>query len=61
MFQLIFAIPSNIFMRYIGPTGHLSLSMLAWGSLTIGMAFVKTARDLLAVQALLVRNSNLYN
>ncbi|CAF1100878.1 unnamed protein product [Rotaria sordida] len=37
---LIFAIPSNILMRYLGATRHLSLSMLAWGSITVGLAFI---------------------
>ncbi|CAF1101377.1 unnamed protein product [Rotaria sordida] len=37
---LIFAIPSSILMRYIGATRYLSLSMLAWGSITVGLAFV---------------------
>lgn len=60
LFQLIFAIPSHLFMRYIGPTGHLSLSLIAWGTLTIGMAFAKKARELLAIQALLVSELSLY-
>ena len=59
LFQLIFAIPSNIFMRYIGPTGYLSLSMIAWGSLGIGAAFVKNGRELIAIQFLLVNDLNL--
>ena len=54
LFQLIFAISSNIFMRVIGPSRYLSLSMLAWGGLTVGMAFVKNARELLAVRVLRV-------
>ena len=58
LFQLIFAIPSNIFMRYIGPTSYLSLSVLIWGTLTIGMAFVKDVQDLIIVQILLVSELN---
>ena len=47
-------------MRYIGPTGYLSLSFIAWGALTIGAAFVNNARELFIVQFLLVSDSNLY-
>ncbi|CAF1229797.1 unnamed protein product [Rotaria sordida] len=50
---LIFAIPSNILMRYLGATRHLSLSMLAWGSITVGLAFVRNAQQLLSVKFLL--------
>lgn len=46
-------------MRYIGPTGYLSLSMIAWGSLGIGAAFVKNGRELIAIQFLLVNDLNL--
>ena len=60
LFQLIFAIPSNIFMRYIGPTSYLSLSLLAWGALTIGMTFIKNALQLIIVQILFVCNFNLH-
>jgi hypothetical protein len=54
-FQLIFDIPSILLLRIIGPTRYLSWSMIAWGSITIGMAFVKNARELLALRFLLVR------
>ncbi len=47
-------------MRYFGPTRYLSLSMVAWGSITIGMAFVKNARELLCVRFILVRKLNFY-
>ncbi|CAF1381253.1 unnamed protein product [Rotaria sordida] len=50
---LIFAIPSSILMRYIGATRYLSLSMLAWGSITVGLAFVRNAQQLLSVKFLL--------
>jgi hypothetical protein len=45
-------------MRYLGPTLYLSLSMLAWGGITVGMAFVRNARELLAIRVLLVSESN---
>ena len=53
-FQLIFEFPSNILMRCIGSSLYLSLSLLAWGSISVGMAFVKNARELLAVRFFLV-------
>ena len=59
-FQLGFAIPSNILIRYIGPTGYLSLSMIVWGSLTVGMAFIKNALHLQILQFLLVSDLSLY-
>ncbi|CAF2963319.1 unnamed protein product, partial [Rotaria sp. Silwood2] len=40
-------------MRYLGATRYLSLSMLAWGSITVGLAFVRNAQELLSVQFLL--------
>ncbi len=51
---MTFAIPSNILMRYLGPTRYLSVSMIAWGSITVGMAFVKNASELLPVRFILV-------
>ena len=41
-------------MRYIGSTLYLALSMIAWGSITVGMAFVRNAPQLLATRFLLV-------
>jgi hypothetical protein len=41
-------------MRYLGPTRHLSFSIIAWGGITIGLAFVKNAAQLLSVRFLLV-------
>jgi len=41
-------------MHYLGPTRYLSLSMIAWGGITVGMAFVRNAHGLLAVRFLLV-------
>lgn len=54
-FQLIFDIPSILLLRVIGPNRYLSWSMIAWGSITIGMAFVKNARELFVLRFLLVR------
>ena len=54
LFQVLFNIPSNLLMHFIGPTRYLSLSMLAWGSITIGMAFVTNGRQLLILRFLLV-------
>lgn len=48
-------------MRYIGPTGYISLSMIAWGSLTIGGVFVKNGRQLIAVQFFLVSDLNFHD
>ena len=59
-FQFGFAIPSNILMRYIGPTSYLSLSMIVWGSLTVGMAFIKNALHLKVLRFLLVSDLILY-
>ncbi|CAF1257283.1 unnamed protein product [Rotaria sordida] len=50
---LIFAVPSKILMRYLGATRYLSLSLVVWGSITVGLAFVRNARELLSVQFLL--------
>jgi hypothetical protein len=55
LLQLIFGIPSNLLLRFVGPTRYLSLSTIAWGSITIGMAFVRNTRELLIVRFLLVR------
>ncbi|CAF1055815.1 unnamed protein product [Adineta steineri] len=51
---LIFEIPSNVLMRYLGLTSYLSLSMISCGSIAVGMAFVTNARELMIVRALLV-------
>ncbi|CAF4008914.1 unnamed protein product [Adineta steineri] len=50
---LIFEIPSNVLMRYLGLTSYLSLSMISCGSIAVGMAFVTNARELMIVRALL--------
>jgi hypothetical protein len=60
LFQVIFEIPSTILMRYLGSTRYLSLSMLTWGGISVGIAFVRNARELLAVRFLLVSESNFY-
>ncbi|CAF1392168.1 unnamed protein product [Rotaria sordida] len=53
MTYLIFEIPNIAFMRWIGLTYYLSLSLIAWGSISIGLAFVTNARSLMAVRAFL--------
>jgi hypothetical protein len=53
-FQLIFEIPSILVLRFIGPTRYLSLILIIWGGITIGMAFVTNAQQLLIVRFLLV-------
>ncbi|CAF1100666.1 unnamed protein product [Adineta steineri] len=47
---LIFEMPNILLMRYLGPARYLPLSMLAWGGITIGMAFVKNAQALLPLR-----------
>ena len=49
-----------VLMRRIRPVRYLPLSMLAWGGITVGMAFVTNAQGLLAARFLLVSKSNLY-
>lgn len=46
--------PSNLLLRFIGSTPYLVLSMLAWGSLTVGMTFVTNGYQLLIVRFFLV-------
>ncbi|CAF3508881.1 unnamed protein product [Rotaria sp. Silwood1] len=40
-------------MRFIGPTSYLALSLFAWGSITVGMAFVTNGQQLLGIRFLL--------
>ncbi|CAF1060970.1 unnamed protein product [Rotaria sordida] len=49
----IFEIPSTLLLRFLGPTRYLSLSLILWGGITIGMAFVKNSQQLLIVRFLL--------
>ncbi|CAF1174184.1 unnamed protein product [Rotaria sordida] len=49
----IFEIPSTLLLRFLGPTRYLSLSLILWGGLTIGMAFAKNSQQLLIVRFLL--------
>ncbi|CAF1104855.1 unnamed protein product [Rotaria sp. Silwood1] len=51
--QIIFGIPSFLLLRFLGTTRYLSLSMILWGSVMIGMAFVTNARELLVLRFLL--------
>jgi uncharacterized membrane protein len=53
-FQLIFEIPSTLLLRFFGPTRYLSLSLILWGGITVGMAFVTNAQQLLIARFLLV-------
>ena len=41
-------------MRFLGTTRYLSLSMILWGTIMIGTAFVNNARELLILRFLLV-------
>ncbi|CAF3747766.1 unnamed protein product [Rotaria sp. Silwood1] len=50
---IIFGIPSFLLLRFLGTTRYLSLSMILWGSVMIGMAFVTNARELLVLRFLL--------
>ncbi|CAF0923364.1 unnamed protein product [Rotaria sordida] len=50
---LIFEIPSTLLLRFLGPTRYLSLSMILWGGVTVGMAFVNNSQQLLIVRFLL--------
>ncbi len=54
LFQLIFEIPSNRLMILLGSTNYLSLAMILWGSITIGMAFVTNGPELIALRGLVV-------
>ncbi|CAF3778538.1 unnamed protein product [Rotaria sp. Silwood1] len=51
--QIIFGIPSFLLLRFLGTTRYLSLSMILWGSVMIGMAFVTNARELLVLRFIL--------
>ncbi|CAO3682917.1 unnamed protein product [Rhizopus stolonifer] len=51
--QLIFEVPSNIILKRLGATYWLSSIMLVWGGTTLGMAFVKNFRSLLACRLIL--------
>jgi hypothetical protein len=53
-FQLIFEIPSTLVLRFFGPTRYLSLILIIWGGITIGMAFVTNAQQLLIARFILV-------
>jgi hypothetical protein len=53
-FKLIFEIPSTLVLRLFGPTRYLSLSLIVWGGITVGMAFVSNAQQLLIARFLLV-------
>ncbi|CAF3603156.1 unnamed protein product [Rotaria sp. Silwood1] len=50
---LTFAIPSSLILRLLGATRYLSLSLISWGAITIGMAFVTNARQLIVLRFLL--------
>ncbi|CAF1518703.1 unnamed protein product [Rotaria sordida] len=50
---LIFEIPSTLLLRCLGPTRYLSLSLILWGGVTVGMAFVKNSQQLLIARFLL--------
>ncbi|CAF4925698.1 unnamed protein product, partial [Rotaria socialis] len=50
---LLFEIPSNIVLRRFGPTIYLSISMISWGSITVGTAFVNNAVVFIFVRFLL--------
>ncbi|CAF4294781.1 unnamed protein product, partial [Rotaria socialis] len=50
---LFFEIPSNIVLRRFGPTIYLSISMISWGSITVGTAFVNNAVVFIFVRFLL--------
>lgn len=45
-------------MRFLSPTVYLSLSMIVWGGITVGMAFVTNGLQLLIVRCLLVSQLN---
>ncbi|CAF1103900.1 unnamed protein product [Rotaria sordida] len=50
---MIFVIPNIILLRISGPTLYLSVSMILWGTITLGIAFVKNATQLIVVRFLL--------
>ncbi|CAF3937686.1 unnamed protein product [Rotaria magnacalcarata] len=49
----IFAVPSALLILYMGTTIYLTIILLVWGSLSIGMGFVKNVPLLLALRFLL--------
>ncbi|CAM4795923.1 unnamed protein product [Rotaria magnacalcarata] len=48
----IFAVPSALLILYMGTTIYLTIILLVWGSLSIGMGFVKNVPLLLALRFL---------
>jgi small-conductance mechanosensitive channel len=52
--QLIFAIPSCLILRLLGATRYLALSLILWGAITIGMAFITNAYELIILRFFLV-------
>lgn len=50
-------LPSCLILRLIGATSYLALSLILWGALNIGMAFIKSAWALILVRSCLVSQS----
>ncbi|CAF2267595.1 unnamed protein product [Rotaria magnacalcarata] len=50
---LLFEIPSNIVLRLFGPTMYLSISMITWGGITVGMAFANNTVLFICIRFLL--------
>ncbi|CAF4485283.1 unnamed protein product, partial [Rotaria sp. Silwood2] len=47
---MLLEIPSNLIMRYIGPSKFLSIIMIIWGLIMVSMAFVRNAAELLVTR-----------
>lgn len=50
---VVFQFPSTIVIRYLGPRNHLAGITLLWGSVMIGMGFVKSFGQLAALRVIL--------
>jgi len=50
---VVFQFPSTVVVRYLGPRNHLAGITLAWGSVMIGMGFVKDWESLAALRVVL--------
>ncbi|KAM0754529.1 MFS general substrate transporter [Meredithblackwellia eburnea MCA 4105] len=50
---IVFELPSNIILRKLGARNHLTIIVIAWGAIMLGMGWCKTWTQLLACRILL--------
>ncbi|KAK4693921.1 hypothetical protein P7C70_g8838, partial [Phenoliferia sp. Uapishka_3] len=50
---IIFELPSNILLRKLGARNHMTMIVVSWGAVMVGMGFVKNWTALLALRAVL--------